>query len=303
MINQPEQIKRKETKKKGIANVVGRATKIASEFAEEYFKQLAEATIDTPADIRTIILDYQEYCLKQATRQKEEFTWPTFTPMYGLDLKPGITQIYGPPDTYKSFIGINIANWFSTNTELSILYVDAENKLINGADKALKGERIYITPGRADTHNIVKKMVVENLVNVIILDTIIAISKYEDMLRSIIKYIDNQGIYIIALNQTRFDTEGENLQPAGYERISDFAYQTFLIKELERMDKYIYLLCSNNLKIGLDKNTLEYSRTASAWKHIIDSGQVTKEEDKYIYKNQKFSSPEEVMKAYGIQNI
>ena len=298
--NETSEDKKNKKNRKGIASVVGGSDKIATEFADYYFKQLEEATIDTPSDIRTIILDYQEFCLERAARKKEEFQWPVFTPMYGLDMKPGIVQIYGPPDSYKTAIGIEVANWFAANTNLNIAYVDAENKLISGAERALKGKNIFIIPGRADTDNIIKKLVIEEAVNVIIIDTIISVTRFDKMLRTILRYVDNQGIYILGLNQTRYDTEGPDLSPAGHEKISEFAYRTYSIQSINIIDKYIYVQCTNNLSIALEKGTLQYRRVPSVWKHILDSGKVVPSEKGYIYNDKEYTTPSEVMKAFGI---
>lgn len=299
-IGNEESQKPPKRKGRGIASIAGGADKLASDFAEEYFKGLAEATIDTPADIKTIILDYQEYCLKQATRTDTEKNWPIFTPMYGLDMRPGIVQIYGPPDSYKTSIGIEVANWFAKNTKLNIAYIDAENKLINGAESALEGSSIFIVPGRADTDNIIKKLVIEKAVNVIILDTIISITRFDKMLRTVLRYVDTQGIYILGLNQTRFDTEGPNLSPAGHEKITEFAYKTYSIQSIELIEKYIYLLCTNGLAIALKKDSLEYDRVASTWRQIIETGEVTPVESGYKYKDKIYTKTSEVMKAFGI---
>jgi hypothetical protein len=293
-------VKSPKRKGRGIASIAGGADKLAADFAEVYFKELAEATIDTPSDIKTIILDYQEYCLKQATRTDKEKEWPIFTPMYGLDMRPGILQIYGPPDSYKTTIGIEVANWFAKNTKLNIAYVDAENKLINGAESALEGSNIFIIPGRADTDNIIKKIVIENTANIIILDTIISITRFDKMLRTILRYIDTQGIYILGLNQTRFDTEGPNLSPAGHEKISEFAYKTYSIQSVEIIEKFIYLSCTNNLSIALKKDTLEYDRVASTWRQILDTGEVLPKDEGYEYKGKMYTKVSDVMKAFGI---
>jgi hypothetical protein len=298
--NDTEDKPKRKTNRKGIASVVGGSEKLATEFAEYYFKQLEEATIEAPSDIKTIILDYQEYCLQRASRKREEFEWPVFSPMYGLDMRPGILQIYGPPDSYKTRIGIEVANWFSANTNLNIAYIDAENKLISGAERALKGKNIFIIPGRTDTDNIIKKLVIEEAVNVIIIDTIISVTRFDKMLRTILRYADKQGIYILGLNQTRYDVEGPDLSPAGHEKISEFAYKTFYIQNINIIDKYIYLQCTNGLSIAFDKETLDYKRIPSAWRQILDSGEVVPSEKGYIYKEKEYTSPSEVMKAFGI---
>lgn len=265
------------------------------EFANHIIQQIdtTKTKIETVEDILFFIREYKNFTLSKIERKPEHTFWPTYQPLIGLKMHPGIMHIYGPPDHLKTYIGINVANWFADNTQLSVCYIDAENKLWKSDKKALR-DGIYLVAGRSDSHNLVRKLVSENAFQVLIIDTIVALSRYEDFLRNIIKSIDVNGIYILCLNQT-YSHNYEEI-PAGNDVIPELAYENHKIISLEK-DKHNYYIATNtNIYMGFVGDDRAYSGEESLWFQALKEGHITIKEGQYFYKNLGYSSKEVIMK-------
>lgn len=271
-------------------------TDIDKEFANSFIEtiDLQETRIENSGDILDIIVAYRNFVLSKAERKDENRHWKTYEPMAGLTMRPGLSLIYGPPDTLKTYIGINIANWFSDNTDLEVCYIDSENKLWNADTKAFRN-KIYMVPGRSDTHNLVRKLVSENSFQVLIIDTIIALSRYEDFLRNIVKYVDVHGLYVLMLNQTASYKYGE--ESAGKDIIQDLAYQKHKLLEVETYDKNYYVSTDTGIYIGFTGLSRAYSLYHSIYYKALKTGEIYEKEGTLYYKDLPYSSKEAILLA------
>lgn len=264
------------------------------DFAEWFIQQIdtTHTKIETEADVLEIIKEYKNFTLQKIERRPEHTFWKTYEPLVGLQVKPGFCHIYGPPDTLKTFVGISIANWFSNHTEMNVVYIDAENKLWKAEQTALSKD-IYMVAGRKDTHNLVRKLVDENAFQVIIIDTIVAMSRYEDFLRNVVKAVDTNGLYIILLNQTyarNFDDV-----PAGNDIIPEFAYATHKIIDLQKDKTTYYISTDTDIHLGFSGNERTYSVGESLWHRGIKQGTITQKEDVWYYKNLAYSGKDAIV--------
>jgi hypothetical protein len=273
-----------------------KATDIDKEFAKNFFDTIdtTETRIEDSGDILDIIVEYRNFVLNKALRKDENRNWRSYEPIKGLNMMPGITLVYGPPDTLKTYIGINVANWFADNTDLDVCYIDAENKLWNADTKAFR-DKIYMVPGRSDTHNLVRKLVSENSFQVLIIDTIVALSRYEDFLRNVIKYIDVHGVYILLLNQTVNYKYGE--ESAGKDVIQELAYQKHRLLEVEHTDKNYYVSTDTGLYFGFSGTNRSYSLPHSIYYKCLKNGEIQEREGILYYKDIGYSSKDAVLLA------
>lgn len=264
------------------------------EFAKFLIEQIdtEQTRIENEADVLDIIREYKNFTLSKIERKREHTEWATYEPVIGLKLIPGICHIYGAPDTLKTYLGINIANWFANNTHLSIVYIDAENKLWKRDKTSLK-DGIYLAAGRSDTHNLVRKLVTEDAFQVIIVDTIVALSRYEDFLRNIIKSVDTQGIYLVLLNQT-YSHNYEDV-PAGNDTVPELAYKNHKILGMEKEGSNYYIRTDTGIYVGFLGEQRIYSVEESLWYKAIKEELIQKKEDKYYYKGLGYSSKEAIL--------
>lgn len=264
-----------------------RATDLDKQFAEHFCEgiDLSLSKIEGPKDILDIVIEYKNFILQQTLRKPSETSWETYEPILWLPMQPGFTLIYGPPDTLKTSIGVAVANWFCENTQLNVCYVDAENKLWKTKDNIMN-ERMYVIPGRSTTHNIIKKLVTESSFRVLVIDTIIAVSRYEDLLRSLVKYTDLCGLYILLLNQTTNSKYGESC--AGKDIISSFSYQKHFLTEVESSEDTYYTYSNNGFYAAFSGRERRYNRDKSIYYKALKEGIIIPEKDGIMYKGKLY---------------
>lgn len=158
-----------------------------------------DISIETPQDVIDLLSIYSSFITDYASPDvaDEEVI---YRPLH-FPIRRGFNLLYGPPDSLKTTIGIWIANWFIKNTDFSVVYVDAENKYSHTMIPL--HDQVLLLPGRNQSHNMLRKLITRHLVNVVVVDTICTLSRYSDFLRTTIKRVDVQNLYIILLNQTR----------------------------------------------------------------------------------------------------
>lgn len=227
-------------------------------------------------DFEDILMMYKRYMVSKITERN--MNEPDIYPIHGLKISQGFNLIYGQPDSLKTTTLVNIANYFSNTLGMQTLYVDAENKL----PKELLSPDIYLVPGKTNTHNILRSATIMNTYKVMIIDTIVAMSRYNEFLKTMYKHIEQQGLYIIYANQTRAFRFGA--YSAGTDIINSSAKNSYRIVSTKHVADTYYVRFDNKSE-AVFSNYI-YNPVYSAVRIGMNTGYITKIGNNYKIGNE-----------------
>ena len=246
-------IKRMATKG-SLEPILKSATKEDLAFSHQLFNELTEFSIDSHLDILYILQHYKDFVgkyLEENTHLKHRKELAYIDPIV---LKPGVQLIYGPPDSLRSTVSMNIAR-LATLDGLQVVYVDAENHYIGKGHKLL--ESCYYVPGTYDTHRIVAKLLKENLCDLLVIDTIFALTRWQEVVKTMIKTTKISGQYILLVDQERADVVNERFVPipATYNTTGSIVNGMYRLDVVE-VDEHTYKTRCRGKTICVDKATM-----------------------------------------------
>lgn len=228
-------VRKKGTKANEIVRGIGDIHDFDTQFVDELFEQ-NEVSINEPADVRQLLRLYKTYLRRTMSELPID---KTEIEACGLTFKPGFNHLYGPPDSYKTTIGCLVANTMAERGYVTA-YIDAENKI----EKGMLSENVLFVRGSTKTPEVLKKLVRENLVDFAVIDTICTMSRNEDALQSLVKYLAPTGRAILLLNQTRI-SRYNTTSAAGSDMVVSLSQTNNLIVSRRRQGKKIYVVTNN----------------------------------------------------------
>lgn len=228
-------VRKKGAKATDIVRGTGDIHDFDTRFVDQLFEN-NEVSISEPADIRQLLRLYKDFLRKTMSDMPID---ERNIDVCGLQLKPGFNHLYGPPDSYRTTIGCLVANTMAERG-YSVAYIDAENKI----EKDMLHENVLFVRGSAKTPEILKKLVRENLIDFAVIDTICTMSRYEDALQSLVKYLAPTGRAILLLNQTRISRYNTSTA-AGTDMIVSLSQTNNLIVSRRRAGKKLYIVTNN----------------------------------------------------------
>lgn len=142
-------------------------------------------------------------------------------------LPSGITQVYGPPDSYKTALLYYIAA-FSKDP----LFINADNKDLTFTPP----QDLMIIPGSTKANEVVKELIAFNTLETLFVDSMPALHRYESFTKTCIKLMSKRPqMRILISNQTRSSAYTKQTEPA----LSDFIHSVSqLILAVDKVEKY-----------------------------------------------------------------
>lgn len=182
------------------------------EFSKQFFSSLEEGSrnIDSHLDILYILQHYKQFILDYLAENRHVAVRKQLTYVEPVKLDVGIQLIYGPPDSLKSTIARHIAN-SAAREGLVVLYVDAENHY--SGLRHLFSDSVHYVPGTHQTHHFVSKVMKQNMADIVIIDTIFALTKWVETTKTIIKTAKFNGQYVLLVDQERSDLIHDRFEP------------------------------------------------------------------------------------------
>ena len=238
------------------------------------------------SDVRGIIEEYKTFLLnyyETSIRVTEPLN------ILGLELVSGFNLLYGPPDYYKTTIGIHIAN-LATQMGLKVAYVDAENKLL---DTSLD-ESVYYISGSNKTHDVLKYLIISDTIDLYIIDTIFTLSSSQLLLKSAVKHIAPYGNYMLLINQTRNFRYGD--YSPGPDIIEELATTKYRLIRRRHLNNKIYLRTDTGIHIVFNQDehklVYDYNIGESVLGTALSTGVVRKLLREYSYNGNTYSKTE-----------
>lgn len=213
-------------------------------------------------------------------------------PVYplGMKLEPGINIIYGKPDSLKTTIGIALTEWFIGH-DLRAVYLDGENKVEQG--ELPQHKNVFYLKGINKSKDIVRKLVSMQAIDVLIVDTIVSVSNYSQMLTHLNKHLRRLGIYCVLLNQTRQYKYGDEM--AGADIIQAFSRNTYRIVSCRKNEVQAQVKLENGHYIIFniaDDGFSHYHHGNTMLMNKRVSGEITKVKEAYNYEGDSFTRKE-----------
>lgn len=187
-----------------------------------------------------------------------------------VNIKPGITMIYGPDSSGKSAISKSIAR-ISHKKGLNVLYVDTETKLTPEDNTYLNGV-FYTNQTEAQA---IHRILNYRLIDVMVVDSITAMLPQSQ--NYLIHHARKTVPYIIITSQLRYDMENNIMVPACWDTIKSTANTHIKLTDPVNIEKghYDFMRCgfyitkhSDNFKVGegssfvIKRNWIRNSYTA-----------------------------------------
>lgn len=231
-------------------------------------------------DLQRFIQIYRQYVLNTFSEEPAD---AEVINLMGLDFDTGFNLLYGPPDTAKTIIAANIANE-ANKKGFTVCFVDAQNHLYPG----ILDDGVIYLKGKADVHQIIRRMVSNHTVDFIIIDTIVAMSRYDDTMRSLVKYLTPFGIYCLLINQTRNWRYGQ--YSAGTDTIEEMSRSSYRIVSKRTMGSTTYVRTDNKVTLVFreEDDHPVYDEDESKLATLLNLGEINKIRRKYIYQGEEY---------------
>ena len=259
---------------------------VDNDFGKYIIDKYKNVNVKRPIEIRGLIEEYKTFILEKYETTPLD---PISINIMGLELHSGFNLLYGPPDYYKTSIGIHIAN-MAIAMGLSVVYVDAENKIIEG----LLDDKVYYIPGSDKTHDILKTVLISDTIDLYIVDTIFTLSKAQLLLRSAVKHIQPYGNFMLMLNQTRNFRYGD--YSPGPDIIEELTVNKYRLISRRSIGNKVYLRTDTGVHFVFNKDTnkllYDYNIEESVLGTALTSGIVRKLLREYTYQNKTYSKTE-----------
>lgn len=188
---------------------------------EAFCKKFSESHNYELESVRELFREMKQYMLIDADEREQEVRSGVTQKNSGIlaidmifgGLPPGIIQIYGPPDSYKTSLLVYLA----CALEGDSVYVNADNKDIPW----ILNEDIVFVKGSPRANEIIKDLVSYEAADNVFIDSLPALVRYESFMRTCIRLIsDMPNMSIIFSNQTRTSLYTKQSEPT----LTDFIH-------------------------------------------------------------------------------
>jgi len=218
-------VKKKQATRKGRPGI----TRIEAEFIQEFCKTRGRNEKEVRQLLSELKLFTKEYLLSGISPNESLPVMPSRILPFDLALggfPRKITEIYGPPDGFKSAIVAHIG----LNSDCDVLFMNAENKPFRWVVE----NDLLLAEGDYDASALLKETVDLGLTSLIIVDSLTALNRGVNTLKSMVKKMPaNPELALIFINQTRDSRYSQKKEPAMHDEVHGLCSLIIGITEIE----------------------------------------------------------------------